>query len=281
LAEGSGDYVVFEFYKYLPPYKGVQSGESYVERYNNVYSDSSISRSKADGYPVISLYMPEDISTSYTAKWGGREFGPLAGAGLSLAGGVMNAGSSPAVKAAAENLKNNVSNIKEGALPYIGAGLVAAAMNVIPGMGGNVQANDILASTRGEILNPNTEVLYQGPDLRTFSLNFKMIARNKKESDTILQICKTFKKAALPEGKNTAVNLIGVPKMVKVKFMYGSNENSWITKYKLAALGNVNVNYTPDGAWATYEGGAPVAVTLQLQFTELKLVYSEDITDGY
>lgn len=281
LAEGSGDYVVFEFYKYLPPYKGVQSGESYVERYNSVYSDENISRSKADGYPVIALYMPEDISSSYTAKWGGREFGPLAGAGLALAGGVMNAGDQASMKAAADNFTNAAKGIKEGALPYIGASLVSKAMNVIPGMGGGVTANDILASTRGEILNPNTEVLYQGPDLRNFTMNFKMVARNKNESDSILQICKTFKKASLPEGKNKATNLIDVPKMVKVRFKYGTSENKWIPKYKLAAIGNVNVNYTPDGTWATYEGGAPVAVTLQVQFMELKLVYSEDIADGY
>ena len=281
LAEGSGDYVIFEFYKYLPPYKGVQSGESYVERYNSVYSDENISRSKADGYPVIALYMPEDISTSYSAKWGGREFGPLAGAGLALAGGVMNAGDQAAMKGAADNFTNAAKGIKEGALPYIGATLVSKAMNVIPGMGGGVTANDILASTRGEILNPNTEVLYQGPDLRNFSMNFKMVARNKTESDNILQICRTFKRASLPEGKNKATNLIDVPKMVKVRFKQGSKENAWISKYKLAAIGNVDVNYTPDGSWSTYSTGAPVAVTLQVQFMELKLVYSEDIADGY
>ena len=33
--------------------------------------------------------------------------------------------------------------------------------------------------------------------------------------------------------------------------------------------------------WASYVGGAPVAVTLGLQFTELKLVYSEDIDEGF
>lgn len=63
--------------------------------------------------------MPEDFSTSYTAKWGGREFGPLAGAGLALAGGVMNAGDQAAMKAAADNFTNAAKGIKEGGFSHI------------------------------------------------------------------------------------------------------------------------------------------------------------------
>jgi hypothetical protein len=278
------DWVRFQFFKYDAPYKTGNSltpnsnVSQFLNQYNGKFAKGTFGSSEL---PDIAMYMPEDLSTSYAAKWGGREFGPLASLGLSAAGAVMNATDEGAAKRAAEQLKQQVPGMVKGAIPYIGAGLAAAAMNNIPGMGGNVQANDILASTRGEILNPNTEVLYQGPELRTFNLNFKMVARNEGESETIKKICNTFKKAALPSGLSQTPNLISVPKIVKVTFKHKGSDHPYLTQYKCAGIGNVSINNTPDGAWASYVTGAPVAVTLGLQFTELKLVYSEDIDEGF
>ena len=286
IAEGNGDYVSFEFFDYAPPYKGgtgggatPAAGGAYVNSYNGAFENGE--GLEPSGLSTIIMYMPEDLSTSYAQRWGGREFGPLAGLGLSLAGGVMNAGNGGAAAAAAADFGNKLSGTIGGVMPYIGAGLVAAAMNKIPGMGGSVLPNDILASTRGEILNPNTEVLYQGPTLRNFSLNFKMLARSSAEADIIRNICTTFKKASLPRGKDTAQNLIGVPNIVKVRFKHKTQDHPYLTQFKCCGIGNVQINYTPDGAYATYTTGAPVAVTLGLQFQELKLVYSEDIDKGF
>ena len=286
IAEGNGDYVSFEFFDYAPPYKGgagggatPAAGKGYVNKYNGAFENGE--GLEPSGLSTIIMYMPEDLSTSYAQTWGGREFGPLAGLGLSLAGGVMNAGNGPAMTAAAAAFGSGIKDTIGGVLPYMGAGLVAAAMNKIPGMGGSVQPNDILASTRGEILNPNTEVLYQGPNLRTFNLNFKMLARSSDEANIIKNICRTFKKASLPFGKDKAQNLIGVPNIVKVRFKHKNQDHPYLTQFKCCGIGNVSINYTPDGAYATYTTGAPVAVTLGLQFQELKLVYSEDIEKGF
>ena len=286
IAEGNGDYVSFEFFDYAPPYKGgagggatPAAGTTYVNSYNGAFENGE--GLEPSGLSNIIMYMPEDLSTSYAQTWGGREFGPLAGLGLSLAGGVMNAGNGPAAAAAAADFGNKLGGTIGGVMPYIGAGLVAKAMNIIPGFGGSVTANDILASTRGEILNPNTEVLYQGPTLRNFSLNFKMLARSSAEADIIRSICTTFKKASLPFGKDKAQNLIGVPNIVKVRFKHKTNDHPYLTQFKCCGIGNVQINYTPDGAYATYTTGAPVAVTLALQFQELKLVYTEDIDNGF
>ena len=286
IAHGTGDYVLFQFYDYKPPYDGTKAGNApnqsqnqYVYKYNGAFDDGN-GLAKANDYPEIIMYMPEDISASYKSNWGGRTFGPLAGMGLDLAGSVMNADAG-GMSNAANTFGNEMKNITNGALPYIGATAVAAAMNIIPGMGGNISANDILASTRGEILNPNTEVLYSGPELRTFDLNFKMLARNKQESDDIRNICTTFKKASLAQGNKKSSIMIGVPKIVKVTFKHKNDRNKYITQYKCSAIGAVNINYTPDGSWATYTNSAPVAVGLKLSFQELKLVYSEDIDKGF
>lgn len=162
-------------------------------------------------------------------------------------------------------------------------------MNSIPGFGGGVTSNDILASTKGKILNPNTEVLYQGPQLRTFSLNFKMVPRTDDEARLIKRICTQFKRASLPTGSSgNEKNLIGVPKVVGVTFMSAppnsnkaASKNEWVSQYKISALGGVDINYTPDGSWSTYRDGSPVATQLTLQFQELKLIYEQDVDSGY
>jgi hypothetical protein len=284
---GNGDYVSFSFFKYAPPYNGgtgggataAAPGQTYVNSYNGAFDDGK--GLSFSGLSRIIMYMPEDLSTSYAQTWGGREFGPLAGMGLAAAGGIMNINDPGSIASAAGAFGNKMKNTIEGVAPYVGAKLVAGAMNGIPGFGGSVSANDILASTRGEILNPNTEVLYQGQGLRTFDLNFKMLARSSAEDDIIRDICKTFKKASLPTGRDKAQNLISVPNIVRVRFKHKDKNHPYLTQYKLCGIGNVSINYTPDGAYATYTTGAPVAITLRLQFQELKLVFGEDIDNGF
>lgn len=287
LKTNNSDFVQFNFYNYKPPYEGGGSNATdYVEQYNKSLQTSNLT--EAPGYKPIVLYMPEDISTSYQGTWGGREFGPLAPIALAGAGQIMSMGRDQ-IKSQGGNIANQIGGIGiQGMLPYVGSSLIARAMNSIPGFGGGVTTNDILASTKGQILNPNTEVLYQGPQLRTFSLTFKMVPRTKDEAKGIKDICTQFKKAALPSGATgTEKNLIGVPKILSVVFKQAADKNSaavnnpWVSQYKTCALGGVDINYTPDGSWATYRDGSPVATQLTLQFQELKLVYESDVDDGY
>ena len=63
--------------------------------------------------------------------------------------------------------------------------------------------------------------------------------------------------------------------------MTGNTLNEYVTQYKPCAITGVEINHTPDGAWAAYKGGAPVATELKIAFKELKLIFSQEIaTDG-
>ena len=62
--------------------------------------------------------------------------------------------------------------------------------------------------------------------------------------------------------------------------MNGSGMNENVPQYKMCAITNVDVNYTPDGAWATYGDGTPVATTLSLSLQETKLLFAEDVIRG-
>ena len=59
--------------------------------------------------------------------------------------------------------------------------------------------------------------------------------------------------------------------------MTGNKLNPFITQFKPCAITNVNINYTADGTYATYDDGSPVATMLSVQFKELKLVFEQEV----
>ena len=54
--------------------------------------------------------------------------------------------------------------------------------------GGNVSVNDLLNREQGIIFNPNMELLFNGPTLRSFKFSFKMTPRNQNESEAVANL---------------------------------------------------------------------------------------------
>ena len=59
--------------------------------------------------------------------------------------------------------------------------------------------------------------------------------------------------------------------------MRGDKIHPILPEYKMCAITDVQINYTPDGNYAVYSDGNPVAVELKVNFLETKLVFAEDI----
>ena len=231
------------------------------------------------GVSPIILYMPQDVQTETKGNWQGKSFSNLGKLGLQ-AGTNFNA-------------DLNEYDVGTGMTNAIKA-LITGAINQVPGVGGNLTLNDTLGVTDGVMLNPNVEVLFDSPELREFSLKFKMTPHDATEAKIIKKICNTFRKASLPffEGGGSAIggtnnnyqapeiqggNVIGVPMVCNVSFMTGSELHKFLPQYKQTVIQSVKVNYTPDGAYSTYAGGSPVATELVVQFLETKLIFAEEI----
>ena len=172
------DYIKFEFHTYKPPFRRddssgyLQGGEGNLG--THITEDD------------VLMYMPQDVSTSMSTSWGGKEItnaaaGMLAGyANLSEGdmGGVMS------------NIASGKKGI--GALPTTAASQIVRMGLNATGAQENLTQNDILGSTAGIILNPNVELLFGGPSLRNIGFRFKMAARSKKEAQDMLRICRRF-----------------------------------------------------------------------------------------
>ena len=134
----------------------------------------------------------------------------------------------------------------------------------------------ILARTKGQVINPNMELIFNGPQLRPFNFTFKMSPRDERESITIKKIIRMFKQSMAPQRSDASL-FLKAPNTFKLQFLEGSaREHKFLPKIKECAMTGFNVNYTPDGNYATYRNSAMVAVELSFSFQELEPIFNND-----
>ena len=70
---------------------------------------------------------------------------------------------------------------------------------------------------------------------------------------------------------------LGTPNVFRLQYRTDENEAiKGLNRIKTCALTGTSVNYTPEGAFASYEKGQPVSVLLSLNFQELEPIYDTD-----
>lgn len=290
----NSDYMIFEFYNYVPPFSQGKGGGGFTqEAYNSTATKSGL----GSVGPQIVLYMPEDLSVSYKAEWTGKKFSNI-GAGL-----LQRAGDAAAGKLgdALSGLASTAGGAVKRAPTQVGAAAVSAIVSGITGE--SISQGDIFSSIGGQILNPNTELIFGGHDLRTFTFTYKLVAYNQPEAQLIKKIIDIFKASMLPSfsadpqlaydkiltggefeggtGISNAVGFIKNPQLVQPYFMHKSGIHSYLPRLKPCTITDFDVNYTADGVYAAHNDGAPVSATITISLLETKLVYSEDIGLGF
>ena len=310
------DYVFFQFGRYIPPFSQQAIGALDAKTYEGLdkdkkkaaiatknwkkfatyekYNASSNELDVAASSNNIMLPIPQDLSNEIQQQWQGKQFTSVGRAATAaLAAGNMSY--------AHDIVKDIASHAKAAQMA-----LTTTVLNSIPGVGGNISFNDISGSSRGIVINPNAELLYDAPDMREVGMIFRMVPKNKEESEQIQDIVKVFRKSSMPswgaagsevmagdasenrDYTNDIVNyggggdnFIRVPHLCKFTFMKGDKPHPYLIQFKPCAISKVEVNYTPDGTFATYSDGAPVAVELSLSFMETKLVFADEVEMGY
>ena len=155
------------------------------------------------------------------------------------------------------------------------AGLAIATQELSKLAGVDISADEFLARSTGRILNPNAELLFQGPVLRDFGFKFLMIARSQREAEVIRKIIKFFKAGAAPVYDGGAA-LLSTPNVFQLEYKAGDTLLNTVNRFNEMALRTITVDYAPDGFWSAYQDSHPVAVVMSLQFSELRPIYRED-----
>ena len=254
----------------------------------NFVSKPGTRRNTKELKEIILLPIPSNIQDNNSTNYGSSELNSIAGAAV---GGVMNVMESgknliddkgnfttAAVTDAARKALKSVKESFGDDLPgFLTRQLASSAVGIF---GVNITPNQILARSEGTILNPNMELLFNGPTLRNFRFSFKMTPRNRDEGEQIKKIIRCFKKNMAPKvvGKNST--FLKTPNVFELTYRQGSSDHKFLNKFKQCFLSDISVNYTGEGTYATYRNGTPVSMIMDLTFKELEPVYDSDYTEG-
>ena len=227
---------------------------------------------------IINLPMPRNITDTTGVQYGESSLNPIEAAGLA-GGSALIQGNIDALKGAFESTIRTGGQALEDKQNQQA---IAAALSgtAIGALGGNVNANQVIARASGQILNPNLELLFQGVGLRVFPFQFQFFPRNSQEGETVINILRTLKKEMAPsrtskEGNNTGV-FIRTPSIFQLTYMKGGRKHPYLNSFLPTVLSDMKVNYTASGAHSTFYDGIPTHIRLDLQFKELNPLFKED-----
>jgi hypothetical protein len=142
---------------------------------------------------------------------------------------------------------------------------------------GKIVGANVLGRSTGSVINPNLELLFNGPRLRQFNFNFKLTPREPAEASVIREIIFRLKKHSSPKRSNGQL-FLKFPDIFKLEYVYqGSGQHPFMNKFKPCALTQVSVDYTPDGSYMTYgENGSMTSYNLALSFGEIEPNYEDE-----
>ena len=102
-----------------------------------------------------------------------------------------------------------------------------------------------------------------------------MSPRSEDESIMIKKIIRMFKQSMAAQRSSTNV-FLKTPNTYSLKYRHKLSDHSFLPKIKECALVGFDVNYTPDGTYATYANSSMVAYELQFTFQELEPLFNDD-----
>ena len=219
---------------------------------------------------IIQMYMPNTTpGVQQVQMWKGQSFpgakGQLMKQLLDMAGGAGAAG-----RSAGEMSQADLGEVgKQVVLEQIAERLGSDAATA-------------LQLGKGQVYNPNIEMLYQMPMLRRFTFGFDFIPKNQEDTRAADRIIREFKYWSAPGIEGT--NFLTVPDLWLVKYFNARNnkvtQHSRMNPWKPAIIEAVITQDNPlSDLHATIsdpEGDVPVHTKMVLNFQETDIITRRD-----
>ena len=231
--------------------EGTQTGIATFDRNTDIPANSSLG--------CVKLYIPSALEYKYSANWNKVSFGAL-GAALGGAGNAIGAAGATAANSLFENF-------------------IKGALEQAPATEG-VNLNSILGGAFGVTFNDNTMQTFEKMNVREFSFDYIMTARNKTEEQDIKDIIKFFKMGMHPSSRRSGTNnslFLEYPYIFRIVQSGRKDVSQFLPQTKYCALTNVSVNYTPDNVLSLTPNNFVQAVRLSLTFSEMTTMTRQDI----
>ena len=255
LSTSGRDAIKFNMMEYRP--SGFGSGTSI---------GTAGTRAKGKIIGSVMLPIPAGITDTNAVGWGQDTMNPIQAAGANIALSAIQGGGKGLETSATEALEKGLENNKE-----IKGGLLAAITGSATGLNQQVMQRGM-----GQIMNPNMELLFNGPQLRSFSFSFQLSPRSASEARAVISIIRFFKQGMSPI-RSESNFFLKAPHTFELHYKHrGSSDHKYLNKFKECALQNATVQYTPDGNYNTFTDGVMASYSLQLSFNELEPIFNDD-----
>lgn len=162
-----------------------------------------------------------------------------------------------------------------GSAAYDAKGAIVA--KYIPG-----GAGDYVGLKSGVITNPNTNTAFEGNGIRSFSFNFKLVAKSQEESQIIRKIHETFRFFSYADLNTEDSNLfISYPAQWTIRFLdmgtaSSGQENQYIPGIWSCYLTSVGSTFNASSNMY-FSDNAPIEVDISLTFQETRVLNRNDM----
>jgi hypothetical protein len=194
---------------------------------------------------AIAIHVPNEVQVGYKATYGEEELGAIFGAAAEAATGPNTVGSAAM------------------------QGAVAKGLELSP-------ARAALSSLYKAAANPRKEQLFKSMEFRRFSFNYQFAPRSPEEAANVKRIINMFKFHMHPEFQNGVNKMLYLfPSEFDIVYYFGDKEHPHLNRISTCVLTDLNVNYSPNGQFATFKDGFPSQINVQMQFLELETLTKE------
>ena len=232
-------------------------------------TSGSLARRSVVNDGSILLQVPSNVQDGNAVNFGDSSMNTIVGAAAGIVGNVMGSGGQAVadmvsgkktlseglgdfgtdVKSDTQKRFENSQGLGKAAQQFMNAKLTSSALGIF---GGNVSAQQLLARQTGQIFNPNLELLFDAPTLRSFTFSFKMTPRSEQEARQCKLIIRSFKQNMAPKSNLEGGQVGGTgiflksPNIFELSYKKGSRDHPFLHKFKQCFLTNFSVNYTAE-----------------------------------
>ena len=258
------DYIEITAYDYVP--SGLETGKSLRTGFKG--SNRRFTRR----YETIQLPMQPQLSESTAVSWGGDTLNAAQAAGARAAMGSIQSAGEGDFRGPIDALGSGLGDLKDLAMDDGTKSAVAAYF------AGQAVGANVLGRSTGQVINPNLELLFTGPNLRSFSFNFTLTPRDAEEAGIVRRMIRAMKRNMTPQRSSEALFLKS-PRIFELEYIFGdtNREHPFMNKFKPCACTSFTVNYTPDGSYMTYRGEPSMtSYQISMSFGEIEPIYADE-----
>lgn len=291
------DHIIIEAFKYKAPQSEMAKAlNGKGDSDGNI--DQGLVKSIVKGLPrgsnidkyhgLVKLPIPNELQMSNGISWGDESANAFTTAAFIGAANVASdVGLDPWALGAkgVGTAKNLFGEIGKGDNPeFKQLASAFGAQFALGSLGINVDPGQMITRATGKAINPNLELLFNGPKLRNFSFNFLFAPNDRYEASEVRKIQKFLKRCMAPSRNSGNRLFIDSPDVFRIRFRSDTQRIGGVGMMKICAMTKCAINYTPENLWMTYNdpdaGAMPVRSNMTCDFTELTPIFQDHYEDN-